>query len=81
MRAVAWKGYGKAGMVMALIRRVVSIECERLQAASGLAKGSLEAAHDFRVLSKSEYESLSSQVAEVRMMLHGLLRRLKKARD
>lgn len=41
----------------------------------------LGAAHDIGVLSKSEYESLSSQVAEVRMMLHGLLRCLKKPRD
>jgi four helix bundle protein len=41
----------------------------------------LEAAYDISALSKSEYQSLSSQVAEVRMMLHGLLRRLKKPRD
>ena len=36
----------------------------------------LTAAHDIPVISKSEYLALSGQVAEVRMMLHGLLRRL-----
>ncbi len=35
------------------------------------------AARDIHAISGSEYLSLSSQVAEVRMMLHGLLRRLK----
>ena len=63
---------------------------ERLQEASGVAKGArialgsaseleyhLMAARDIHALSRSEYLSLSSQVVEVRMMLHGLLRRLK----
>jgi four helix bundle protein len=36
----------------------------------------LTAARDIPVISKSEYLSLSGEVAEVRMMLHGLLRRL-----
>lgn len=35
------------------------------------------AARDIHAISRSEYLSLSSQVAEVRMMLHGLLRRLR----
>lgn len=37
----------------------------------------LLAARDIQAISRSEYDSLSSQVIEVRMMLHGLLRRLK----
>ncbi|CAN5242212.1 hypothetical protein BH23GEM2_BH23GEM2_25820 [soil metagenome] len=41
----------------------------------------LTAAHDIGALSKSEYLSLSSQVVEVRMMLHGLLRRLEDNPD
>jgi four helix bundle protein len=36
----------------------------------------LTAARDIEVISKGDYLSLSSQVVEVRMMLHGLLRRL-----
>jgi len=36
----------------------------------------LRAAHDIDVISKGDFTSLSAQVAEVRMMLHGLLRRL-----
>ena len=36
----------------------------------------LTAAHDIGALTRSEFMSLSSQVVEVRMMLHGLLRRL-----
>ena len=36
----------------------------------------LTAAWDFRAISRSEYLSLSSQVVEVRMMLHGLVHRL-----
>jgi four helix bundle protein len=36
----------------------------------------LTAAHDIQAISTSEYESLSSQVVEVRRMLHGLTRRL-----
>ena len=36
----------------------------------------LTAAHDIQAISKGEYLSLSSQIQEVRMMLHGLLRRL-----
>jgi four helix bundle protein len=36
----------------------------------------LTAARDIKTISKGEYLSLSTQVAEVRMMLHGLLRRL-----
>ncbi|HET6760461.1 MAG TPA: four helix bundle protein, partial [Gemmatimonadaceae bacterium] len=36
----------------------------------------LMAARDIGALPKSEYLSLSSQIVEVRMMLHGLIRRL-----
>jgi four helix bundle protein len=36
----------------------------------------LTAACDIQAISKGEYLSLSTQVVEVRMMLHGLLRRL-----
>ena len=36
----------------------------------------LTAARDIGALPKSEYLSLSSQIVEVRMMLHGLIRRL-----
>lgn len=36
----------------------------------------LLAAHEMGAISKSEHLSLHSQVAEVRMMLHGLLRKL-----
>jgi four helix bundle protein len=37
----------------------------------------LTAAHDIQAIStKSEYQALSSQVVEVRRMLHGLIRRL-----
>jgi four helix bundle protein len=36
----------------------------------------LMAARDIQTISKGEYLSLSSQVVQVRMMLHGLLRRL-----
>ncbi|MEX2109309.1 MAG: four helix bundle protein [Gemmatimonadaceae bacterium] len=36
----------------------------------------LIAARDIHTISKGEYLSLSSQVVQVRMMLHGLLRRL-----
>lgn len=36
----------------------------------------LMAARDIQAISNGEYLSLSSQVVEVRMMLHGLLRRL-----
>jgi four helix bundle protein len=36
----------------------------------------VKAAHDIRAISKSDYTSLSTQVVEVRMMLHGLIRRL-----
>jgi four helix bundle protein len=39
----------------------------------------LTAAHDIQAISTSEYESLSSQVVEVRRMLHGLIRRLERA--
>lgn len=35
-------------------------------------------ARDIDVISKSEHLSLSSQVVEVRMMLHGLIRRLER---
>jgi four helix bundle protein len=35
-------------------------------------------ARDIRALSLGEYRSLSTQVVEVRMVLHGLLRHLKK---
>lgn len=34
------------------------------------------AAHDLQLISKADFTSLSAQVADVRMMLHGLLRRL-----
>ncbi len=37
----------------------------------------LMAARDIHAISTGEYLSISSQVVEVRMMLHGLLRRLK----
>ena len=36
----------------------------------------LTAAHDIEAISTSAHESLSSQVVEVRRMLHGLVRRL-----
>ncbi len=36
----------------------------------------LTAARDIQAISKGDYLSLSTQVVEVRMMLHGLLRRL-----
>jgi four helix bundle protein len=36
----------------------------------------LTAARDIQAISKANYLSLSTQVVEVRMMLHGLLRRL-----
>lgn len=36
----------------------------------------LTAAHDIQAISKSEYQSLSNQVVEVRRMLHGLIHRL-----
>jgi four helix bundle protein len=36
----------------------------------------LRAAHDIQAISKGDFTSLSAQVAEVRMMLHGLLKRL-----
>jgi four helix bundle protein len=36
----------------------------------------LTAAHDIQVIPKGEFLSLSSQVVEVRMMLHGLIRRI-----
>jgi four helix bundle protein len=36
----------------------------------------VKAAHDIKAISTSDYTSLSSQVVEVRMMLHGLIRRL-----
>lgn len=36
----------------------------------------LMAARDIRAIAKSEYLSLSTELVEVRMMLHGLLRRL-----
>jgi four helix bundle protein len=36
----------------------------------------LMAARDIQAISKGDYLSLSSQVVEVRMMLHGLIRRL-----
>lgn len=36
----------------------------------------LTAARDIEAISKAEYLSLSTQVVDVRMMLHGLLRRL-----
>ena len=39
----------------------------------------VKAAHDIRAISKSDFTSLSTQVVEVRMMLHGLLRRLEAA--
>lgn len=42
----------------------------------------LTAAHDIQAISKSECESLSNQIMEVRRMLHGLIRRLEQgARD
>jgi four helix bundle protein len=41
----------------------------------------LMAARDIRAISKGEYLSLSTQVVAVRMMLHGLLRRLDKFRQ
>jgi hypothetical protein len=39
----------------------------------------LTAAHDIQAISTNEYQSLSSQVVEVRRMLHGLIRRLERA--
>ena len=39
----------------------------------------LKAARDIQALPNGQYLSLSSQVVEVRMMLHGLLRRLEGA--
>lgn len=36
----------------------------------------VRAAHDIQVISNADFTSLSAQVAEVRMMLHGLLRRV-----
>ena len=36
----------------------------------------VRAAHDIQAISNGDYTSLSTQVVEVRMMLHGLLRRL-----
>jgi four helix bundle protein len=36
----------------------------------------LTAAHDIQAISTSAYQSLTSQVVEVRRMLHGLIRRL-----
>ena len=39
----------------------------------------LLAARDIRAISKSEHLALSSQVVEVRMMLHGLVRRLERS--
>jgi four helix bundle protein len=38
----------------------------------------LTAAHDIQAISTSEYQTLSSQVVEVRRMLHGLIRRLER---
>ena len=39
----------------------------------------LTAAHDIQAIStKSDYQALSSQVVEVRRMLHGLIRRLER---
>jgi four helix bundle protein len=39
----------------------------------------LTAARDIEVIPKGDYLSLSTQVVEVRMMLHGLLRRLERS--
>ena len=39
----------------------------------------LKPAHDIGAITTSDYTSLSTQVVEVRMMLHGLLRRLEAA--
>jgi four helix bundle protein len=39
----------------------------------------LKAAHDIGAITTSDHTSLSTQVVEVRMMLHGLLRRLEAA--
>ena len=36
----------------------------------------LRVGHDIQVVSKADFKSLCAQVAEVRMMLHGLLKRL-----
>ena len=41
----------------------------------------LTAAKDIQVLSKTEYLSLKTQVSEVRMMLHGLIRRIEPAAE
>jgi four helix bundle protein len=40
----------------------------------------LTAAHDIQAISPSAYQPLSSQVVEVRRMLHGLIRRLERGR-
>lgn len=37
---------------------------------------SVASAYDIQVISRGDFASLSAQVAEVRMMLHGLLKRL-----
>ena len=38
----------------------------------------VKAAHDIKAISTGDYTSLSNQVVEVRMMLHGLIRSLDK---